>query len=554
MRSSLDRSDFRLLVLALPAGIFFFFFLGSLWPLAPVDVNRRKPALEAEARSFLAGQGISLDGYTAASSLRVDEDLLEYLQRSFGTEWARQEIARSVPYRYFVQFKKRGDPDWVYASIDPDGGLAGWGRTLQDDTPGASLGEQAALALAGGAAAEMGVDLGLWQRRGSGTTERPARRDHRFVWEREVSEDPELRERLWIDVGGAEVVAIDRRLVVPDAAGRDARRRMAPTIALQVAGALLVAVAGLAALVVFLTRLSRGGIALRPAATLVAVIGLSFLLIQALRPAELLREWDPLWPRWIASFQSLALSAAGGAWVAFALFVVVAAGDALDRESGARRGASLWTAARGRLMDPAVGRGSIRGFLVGLLSGAALTVAVLGLERFAGGWTPIQPQGFFFYALNSSAPAISTLVFFLMVALVEELGYRFFAGTWLLELTRRRWVAILVPAVLYGATHTGLRFLPPGDPFWGRAFALTLVGCVWGWAFFRFDALTVVLSHFTADLFIFNWPRLASGDPDLVLRGSLTILVPLLPGILWLIFGRSEDGSVSQKSEVRRQK
>ncbi|MFN2442844.1 MAG: type II CAAX prenyl endopeptidase Rce1 family protein [Thermoanaerobaculia bacterium] len=540
MRFSVDRTDLRLLALALPAGVFFFFFLGSLWPLTPIDVNKRKPGLEAEARSFLAGRGIDLEGYAAASSLRVDEDLLEYLQRAFGAERAREEIARSIVYRYVVQFKKRGDPDWVYASIDPNGGVAGWGRTVQNDAPGAALGENAARALAHEAARELGIDLRSWEERATGTTERPSRRDHRFVWEREISTVPELRERLWIDVGGDEVIAADRRLVVPDAAGRDARRRMAPTIAVQVAGALLVAVAGLGALVVFLTRLSRGGIALRPAATLVSVIGLSFLLIQALRPAELLREWEPLWPRWIASFQSLALSAASGAWVAFALFVVVAAGDALDRESGAGRGSSLWTAARGKLMEPAVGRASIRGFLVGLLSGAAMTAAVLTLEIVAGGWTPIQPQGFFFYALNSSAPALSTLIFFLMVALVEELGYRFFAGTWLLELTGMRWIAIVVPAVLYGATHTGLRFLPPGEPFWGRAFALTLVGCVWGWAFFRFDALTVVLSHFTADLFIFNWPRLASGDPDLVLRGGLTILVPLLPGILWMISGRRE--------------
>jgi hypothetical protein len=64
---------------------------------------------------------------------------------------------------------------------------------------------------------------------------------------------------------------------------------------------------------------------------------------------------------------------------------------------------------------------------------------------------------------------------------------------------------------------------------WGRALVLTLVGCVWGWAFFRYDALTVVLSHFTADLFIFNWPRLASERPTVVVVSMLTICVPLLP-------------------------
>ena len=94
--------------------------------------------------------------------------------------------------------------------------------------------------------------------------------------------------------------------------------------------------------------------------------------------------------------------------------------------------------------------------------------------------------------------------------------------------------AALIPAIIYGLTHTRLGFLPPAEPFWGRAVAMTLVGCCWGWAFLRYDALTVVLSHYTADLFIFNWPRLASGESGPTTAAVLTIMVPLVPGLLWL--------------------
>jgi hypothetical protein len=181
---------------------------------------------------------------------------------------------------------------------------------------------------------------------------------------------------------------------------------------------------------------------------------------------------------------------------------------------------------------------------VGLVCGGVLAGSVLALERLAGAWPPIQPQGFFFYALNSELPALATLLYFLMVALVEELAYRFFAGTWLLAVTGRRWLAVLAPAVLYGATHTGLPFLPPEEPFWGRAVVFTLVGCVWGWAFLRFDALTVVLSHYTADLFIFNWPRLGSGDPVQVAKAVATIAVPLVPALLWWLRGRRRRDAV----------
>jgi hypothetical protein len=86
--------------------------------------------------------------------------------------------------------------------------------------------------------------------------------------------------------------------------------------------------------------------------------------------------------------------------------------------------------------------------------------------------------------------------------------------------------------------HSVFGFLPPCEPFWARPLLLALVGCVWGWAFFRFDALTVVLSHFTADLFIFNWPALASGRPLLVASAIGTILVPLIPGIIGMLWPR----------------
>jgi membrane protease YdiL (CAAX protease family) len=90
---------------------------------------------------------------------------------------------------------------------------------------------------------------------------------------------------------------------------------------------------------------------------------------------------------------------------------------------------------------------------------------------------------------------------------------------------------VVLPAIMYGLTHTRMDFLPPAEPLWARALVLTLVGCVWGWAFLRYDALTVVLSHFTADLFIFNWPRMASGDPRLVAISTLTVCVPLIPAV-----------------------
>jgi hypothetical protein len=338
-------------------------------------------------------------------------------------------------------------------------------------------------------------------------------------------------------VSGDRVTAARRWLVVPAAGERAARAREAPVRALQTVGFALLVVGAIGALAVFLLRLRDGSARLARAAYWSAIVFACAFVTGALADYALLAGWDPLWPRWIARFTTLAGESQGTAWMFVVLFAFIAAGDALDREvTGAGdaggRGATLWRLGRGGIADPAVGMASLRGFAVGLVCGGVMAATVWLLQRTAGAYTGVQPTGFFFYALNSSVPSLATLLFFTNIALLEELGYRLFAGSWLLRVTGRRWMAVVLPAIVYGLTHTGLSFLPPVEPFWGRALVMTLVGCVWGVAFLRWDALTVVTSHLTADLFIFNWPRLASAHPEVRLAALLTVSAPLLPALL----------------------
>ncbi|HUO85226.1 MAG TPA: type II CAAX endopeptidase family protein [Thermoanaerobaculia bacterium] len=540
-----DRSDLVLLLVAVIGGVLFFSSLDRLWPLADIDLQVPPEKIEQVSRTFLIAQGIEVREHVAASRLEVDEELLDYLLRAFGHTETQQLIRRGEPvYLYHVLFKRSGDPDSAWTLWHPRAGVVAWGRTMQEDAPGAVVEvEVARRTSADAVAAAIGLRLGEFQESGEVERARPARRDHVFIYEHFLSRTPELRRRVTLTVAGGNLTAVQRELVIPEQARRDARQREAPVVALQMAGILFVGAAGLIALVVFLSRLQKREIMLKRAAGWVSLIALFFLITQALRSADLLLRWDPLWPRWVATFQSLGFTLAQGAWIAFALFVVIAAGDALDRESGSGRGDSLWIAGRGEWLDHRVGLASLRGFLIGLVCGGALVVTLLLMQTLAGAKVAIQPQAFFFFAINSDLPALSTLLYFLMVALIEEIGYRFFAGTWLMSRTRSRLVAIAIPALLYGTTHTGLGFIPPYEPFWGRAVAFTVVGCIWGWAFFRYDALTVVLSHFAADLFIFNWPRLGSGDPVMVTKAVLTFAVPLLPALLLLRPDRRRDPS-----------
>jgi hypothetical protein len=554
-RSFSVRREWLFLLLAVVAGFLFFIRLDRLWPLADMPLIFDREAAVDQARVHLTDRGYDLEGWSHTAYLSLDDEVLDYLETSFGLEGAQERVreGRDI-FRYRVLFKKGGDSHVFRIDMHPARGVLSWSRSFEEDDAGASLDVEEARKLAEQEAALQVTDFpDDWESTAESSAVRPDRVDHRFFWERTLSDSPELRERLYVSVAGDQLSSSGAYLVVPGEAKRSAVAAEAPGRALEAVGMFLLAGTAIAGFFVFLRGLKRGSVRLGRAFLLPGIVFVCLMGTYLLQSSTLFLNWEPLWPRWVSTLQYLLYRVMDEAWMLVVLLAVVGAGDALDRERGLGRGDSLWQFARGRLTSPAVGAASLRGFAVGLFVGVTILGAVTLFQTFAGAELSLQPRGFFFYAINSASPSFATLLFFLNVALIEELGYRFFAGTLIEGWTGGgKTLAILVPAIIYGLTHTRLDFLPPMSPWWARAVVLTAVGCVWGWAFFRWDALTVVLSHWTADLFIFNWPRFGAGDRASFLAATATVAVPLLPAIWMLLRYRDTSNQRSQSIAARQ--
>lgn len=530
-------ADLLLILAAILSGAVFFATVHRLWPLAGVDLFRDSDALRADAAALLSREGFRTDTREAISWLHVGDDTLDYVERAFGRERARGFIRDGFPlFEQSVMFKARGDAHVYEVTLDPEGRPLGWNCSFEDDAAGDSISVADARRLAidavGGA---LRIDTAALEEKSASTRALDKRRDHAFTFERFLSREPELREEIAVHVAGSVVSRAERKLIVPPAEARAARERNAPRDALTTFGYVLVAIGCVAAFLLFLLRLSSGDVRLGRVLAVTAVILACLAGADLTRPAGYFRAWDPLTPKVVSYAETGLEHAAQYLELMILLLAFIGAGDAIDRAATASSGESLWTLCRGHILDDKVAAASARGFLIGLCCGGALTAAITLISFLMHGVVSIQPRGFFFYGINSVAPSATLILFFLFVAMTEELGYRFFGGAWLEMLTGNRAVAIIAPAIIYGLAHTPFDFLPPLEPFWGRAVALTIVGCVWGWAYFRFDALTVVLSHYTADLFIFNWPRLASGRPVLIAAAVATIAAPLVPAAAWML-------------------
>lgn len=529
------RGEIVIAVVACVVGVWFFSSLGRLWPLADTNLNVPRPVLDKQARDCLAAHGFDPSDFSSVSYLAVSTNALDYVTDTFGADRAQSLIADGEPLVFYqVLLKRPGDPNAFGVSLAASGRVLGWYQNQQEDDAADSIDEPAARELVYAEMRRLGYEPQAWEEKGVSTDVKPARTDREFLFERNVSVDPELRQRITVGVSGNQVSLVSTLFVTPAAYTREQRAKDAAPTALSSVGLLFLAAAIVAAFVVFLVRLRDGSVRLGRAALWSSVVFGCSTGTRFLQDASNFSSWDPLWPYWISFLNNQTLTAMTQSWMLIVLLAIIAAGDSVDRDLSAGRGAALFALGRGRLIDVAVGLALWRGFAVGLLCGGVLAGSVFLIGATAGGSVAIQPRGFFFYGINSSWPAVSTLLFFTNVALMEELGYRFFFGSWLLKITQRKWIAITAPALIYGLTHTTLTFLPPAEPFWGRAVTMTLVGCVWGWAFFRYDALTVVVSHLMADLFIFTWPRLASGDGMLVAIGLLTMFAPLVLSVPWI--------------------
>lgn len=532
------------LVLLLTAccGFFFFSHAPRVWPLVKFDFFEDKASLQRAGQEQLARSDFSLDDSWLFSSTVVrNEAAMDYAVRTFGKSGVDSLQGRGAPFIWHrLLFKKPGVAMIYGVQWSPECGAMGWFRRTEKDEAGDSLSLDSALVLARTGLArslpQMWAQTG-WVLAEQGSRRQEKRMDHWFLFEREVSAG--FRQQLRATIAGSRLIQAEASLALPASAERVERQTSSGRVVLLYAAIAMMVLFGVLALKRSVLALVNGSARPALATKAVAIVGFCLLGTYALDGGRLFAEWDPLWPRWISVGQTVMTRLVYDLPMLLMLFILVMAGDHVERSRGWSRGQSLWSFLNGRWQDPGVATGLLTGYPLAFVAGSVLVGINLIFLAF-GGAMQVQPQGFFSYALNSSAPGVSTLVFFLNIALLEELGYRLFAQSYLSAVIpgwKGRWVAVLLPSLVFGAIHAPMYFLPPLDPWWGRVAVMVVVGVLWSLAAWRWGMLTVVAAHWASDLFIFNWPRIAAGGSE-ALRAGLVVALPGLCGLAVLLYNR----------------
>ncbi len=194
-----------------------------------VDFGTTRSAARDAGRRFLAKQGFEVSAYRTAIEIvdRTDPTAGAYLRNTGGLETAERFYRDLVPtplwrVRYFVPRQK--EEYWV--SVHPkDGSVLGFGRTLAEDAPGATIETDRAREIAAAFLAEKGVDPAAGEIKEQSAKDEKARRDHTLVWELPEPGAGEARVRQEVVVQGDAVGSWSRTIKIPEDWRRQREKR-----------------------------------------------------------------------------------------------------------------------------------------------------------------------------------------------------------------------------------------------------------------------------------------------------------------------------------------
>ncbi|MFN4178905.1 MAG: CPBP family intramembrane glutamic endopeptidase, partial [Armatimonadota bacterium] len=163
------------------------------------------------------------------------------------------------------------------------------------------------------------------------------------------------------------------------------------------------------------------------------------------------------------------------------------------------------------------------GFCLGMVHLGYVTAFYL-LGRKVGVWTPLDIP--YTDAVATPLPFLVPLFQGLTPALTEELFFRFAAIYLLWHWTKRFWVAVLVPNVVWAFSHVGY----PPEPAFVRGLELTVVALVYTWVVFRYSIVASIVAHYTYNALLAAHLLLRAEEPSLRLSGIIAGV-----GMLWLL-------------------
>ena len=510
------------------------------FPEASVDFRVSRGEALKRAQDFMAGMGQNIGGYQSSIVFDLDNNAKTYLERQIGLQQANQLLASQLNIWYWdVRFFKPQQEEEFGVRVSPAGNVVGYDHTIKEAQAGASLERADAQTKAQNyLSGKLGVDLNSWNflPEEANSDKRPNRLDWSFTWEKKDFRAVDAPYRLHVELQGADIGGSNEYLKVPEAWKRDFEKLRSgnDTLAAVFTIPYILILAIAVRLGIILTRQGRTS---WRGALIVTAVAAFLLFLQNLNG----------WPLWNASYDTnsayssfIALKIGSALLISIVTAItilVLPAAEPMYRESQPQQ----LQLAKAFTLRGLRSKEFFSAAVVGLSFAAAHIGYVVGFYVVAshfGAWAPQELN--YEESVNTLFPWISGAAIGLLASTNEEFTFRLFAIPFFGRLTKSKWIAVIVPAFLWGFLHSNY----PQEPAYIRGIEIGLIGIIAGLVMLRWGILATLIWHYTVDASLVGLFLIRSNSLYFKISGAVVAAVALAPlafsGISYLTRGRFE--------------
>ncbi len=499
----------------------------------------RKEALQ-NARTYLESRHIDLNGFRETISFSSNGGDKLYIEKELGVARlsSLSEDTLNI-WRWRARFFKALQKLEYRVYIDPKGRIVGFEREIDESANGLSLDTLAAQILGEAfLSGPTGIVLEKWELVETTTIDRPKRRDYSFTYELKDFKVKEATYRLTVELQGAEVSRYYFSLREPEDWWRDWDKQRAQNelFGNLATGAMMLTLIGI--FYYFFIHVKKGRIPWKTGIMLSIVLGVAnFLAVLNSIPMQLaLVATTTSYGAFIT--QQIIQSLFQGLFMGLTLILLYGAGEYVYRTDHPTKLSLTGIFSKRGMKSKEFFEATIMGYLLCAFIIGFLTLYYIVGSKF-GFWSPADVK--YDESVSTFLPWIYPLAISLYAALTEEFWFRMFGISLFQRLTKIKWLAILIPAIIWGFLHSSY----PQQPGYARGIELTIVGVFAGIVMFRFGIWASLVYHYVYDailigLFLFRSQNLYFWTSGLIVCGF--VLIPAaIAGISWLKRRRFED-------------
>lgn len=535
--SQFTTSDLRTLSFWLIAAIIGLYisvqYHDQAFPSASIEFNLSRSDAESQAMAFLKQQGFTPETYRAVTVFDYDDNAKVYLERELGLARADSVMRQDVAiWRWRSRFYRPSEQEEFSVSFSPEGQIVGFSHEIEEAREGPSLDQISARGIAesflDGHHARSLSDYRLIE---GDTREMANRTDHSFTWERRRFRAKEATARIAVTVQGDRIGHYSEFLKVPEAWLRDyAQLRSRNMLMQEVTQSAFFAII-LAMLVMLVIGLGRRRLTYRFGAQCGGALALCSLALtlNTLPLAFVQYDTTQSLGSFYSSFIFGALISACG-WLVY-ITLAGAVSVSAYRSGLPEKIAPEFLVTGQTLRSKEYLMSCLVGYLIPLIMLGYITgFYVVGADY--GVWSPTAIS---YTDLASTAlPWLYPLTIGLMASISEEFIFRMFAIPFLKRYLKSTFLAVLIPAVIWGFMHSSY----PQQPFFIRGLELSVVGIMFGYVFLRFGIVSVLIAHYAFDALLMSLFLFQSANLHFQIAGALVVgimLIPLIPSLYALI-------------------